>query len=494
MTLSVTRSSEPRRAARVIAWAMAVSFATTIARADEAALLEDVDRHADVAWKNAIEIWNWAEPGYQETKSSALLADWLEKTGFRVKRGVADIPTAFIAEFGEGKPIIGILGEYDALPGLSQEAQPTRQPRVPGGYGHGCGHHVFGVASAMAAIALADRIKAGEIKGTVRYYGCPAEEGGSAKAFMVRAGLFADADAVLHWHPGSGNYAGDRSSLARIAVKFRFHGKSAHAAGAPEQGRSALDAVELTNHAVELLREHVPEDTRLHYVITSGGAAPNIVPEFAEVYYYVRHPRSAVAAQVYERVLKCAEAGALATETRLEVVREGGIVEILPNSPLSQLLLKHLKSLNALDYSPEEREFATRLRESLSEQEPLEKIREVSDKSGVVGRGSTDVGDVSWAAPTAGFSTACWVPGTSGHSWQAVACGGTTIARKGMNYAARVLAASAYELFASADLIAAARTDLKKRLERQAYSPLLLTDQKPPLDYRKTVTPSTPTE
>ena len=218
-------------------------------------------------------IWEWAEPGYQETRSAALLADALAAGGFKVERGVAKIPTAFIATIGSGKPIIGILGEFDALPGLAQEAVPFRQPRPGSSYGHGCGHHLFGVASASACLALAEPIKQGKLAGTLRFYGCPAEEGGSAKAFMARAGLFDDCDAVLHWHPGNKNLAGDLPTLARIAVKFRFHGTGAHAAAAPEQGRSALEAVDLTNHAVALMREHTPEFTRIHHVITDGGGA-----------------------------------------------------------------------------------------------------------------------------------------------------------------------------------------------------------------------------
>ncbi|MBX3440872.1 MAG: amidohydrolase [Planctomyces sp.] len=459
---------------------------------DDPALLAAVASRADVGWQHALAIWNWAEPGYQETQSSELLAGWLQAAGFRVDRGIVGIPTAFRAEFGEGRPVIAILGEYDALPGLAQAATPLREPVAGNGYGHGCGHHLFGVASAMAAIAVAERIQAGTMKGTIRFYGCPAEEGGSAKAFMVRDGAFQDVDAVLHWHPGAGNSAGTRSSLARIAVRFRFHGKSAHAGGSPEQGRSALDAVELTAHAIELLREHTPEETRIHHVITSGGAAPNIVPDFAEMYYYVRHPRSSVVRQVYDRVLKCAEAGALATETRLEIVYEGGIVELLPNSPLAHILLKHLKSQCDLDYSAEEHEFALRLCESLEAPEPLERIREVSDKSGVVGRGSTDVGDVSWVVPTGGFSTACWVPGTPGHSWQAVAAGGTTIGRKGMLLAARVLALSAAELLTTPDVLAAARSDHLRRTEKQGYQSLLLEGQQPPLDYRVPRTSANP--
>ena len=452
---------------------------------DKSSLYKSIDSRGDSTWEAAMKIWDWAEPGYQETKSSALLSGMLEQAGFDIRRGVAEIPTAFTATFGAGKPVIGILGEFDALPGLSQQAVPTRARREGVRYGHGCGHHLFGAASMSAAIAIAEQIKAGRLKGTVRFYGCPAEEGGSGKVFMVQAGLFRDCDAVLHWHPGSSNTAGDRSSLARMAVKFRFHGKAAHAAGAPEQGRSALDAVELTNHATQLLREHTPDLTRIHHVITAGGDAPNVVPPFAEVYYYIRHPQAEVVRGLYQRLVLCARAGALATETKLEIKFEGGIYQILPNNILSTVALANLQQLANLEYTPGETEFALKLREHLPRPRSLDSIRQVINLNGQVGRGSTDVGDVSWAVPTTGFSTYCWVPGTPGHSWQAVACGGTTIARKGMDLATRVLAASAWDLFSDPDLLAAARAEHRRRVGQDPYRTLMQKGQKPPLDYRR---------
>ena len=452
---------------------------------DKPSLYKSIDSRGESTWGAALKIWGWAEPGYQETKSSALLSRMLEQAGFDIRRGVAEIPTAFTATFGEGKPVIGILGEFDALPGLSQQATPLRAPREGIAYGHGCGHHLFGAASMSAAIAIAEQIRSGRLKGTVRFYGCPAEEGGSGKVFMVQAGLFQDCDAVLHWHPGSTNSAGDRSTLARMAVKFRFHGQAAHAAGAPEQGRSALDAVELTNHATQLLREHTPDLTRIHHVITAGGDAPNVVPPFAEVYYYVRHPQAEVVRGLYERLVLCARAGALATETRLEIKFEGGIYPIQPNNTLSTVTLKNLRQLAHLKYTPRETKFALRLREHLPRPAPLDSIKRVISLGGQVGRGSTDVGDVSWAVPTTGFSTSCWVPGTSGHSWQAVACGGTTIARKGMQLAARVLAASAWDLYTDPDLLSAARAEHRRRIGQDPYRTLMQKGQKPPLDYRE---------
>ncbi|SFH53513.1 amidohydrolase [Planctomicrobium piriforme] len=456
------------------------------AQADDRVELDKaVQQLSATGWKNAQQIWEWAEPGYQETKSSALLADWLESSGFRVQRGVAGIPTAFTAEYGSGTPVIALLGEFDALPGLSQSSAPFREPVEGQQCGQGCGHHLFGVASAMAAIALSQQMHAGKLQGTIRYYGCPAEEGGSGKVFLVRQGLFKDVAVALHWHPGSVNTAGDRSSLARIAVRFRFHGVSAHASAAPEQGRSALDAVEVTNFAANLMREHMPEQARMHYVITVGGDAPNVVPSEAEVYYYIRHPSSEVVRQLYQRLVKCAEAGALATETRLEVVNEGGILELLPNAPLAEHLNKRLEKMLDLKIAPQELELAQRLQATLSQPQPLASVGEISHLGTELNTGSTDVGDVSWVVPTAGFTVACWVPGTPGHSWQAVACGKTDLARQGMILAAKVLANTVEDLMTSPDLIAAARQDFQRRTGNRAYAPLTEPDQKPPLDYRK---------
>ncbi len=446
-----------------------------------------IQEHADATWEMARKIWEWAEVGYQEKRSAALLADALESGGFRVERGVAGMPTAFVATIGSGRPVIGILGEYDALPGLSQQAEPVRRPRAGVSAGHACGHHLFGTASAAACLALAEQVKAGTLRGTLRFYGCPAEEGGSAKAFMVRAHLFDDCDAVLHWHPSSENATGDVSSQARIAAKFRFHGVSAHAAGAPEAGRSALDAVELTNHAAELLREHTPDYTRIHHVITAGGEAPNVVPDFAEVSYYIRHPRAEVVQALYTRLVKCAEAGALATETRLETQYLGGIVEIVPNQALGRVVRRNLEQFSDLEYDAHEAEFAATIRKTLAATRalpPMGVLSRVADRTGQVGTGSTDVGDVSWVVPTVGFTAACWVPGTSAHSWQAAAAGGTTIGRKGMILAARTLAATAWDLFQSAGVLRAAKDEHRRRLAGRPYRSLLGPDQKPPLDYR----------
>jgi aminobenzoyl-glutamate utilization protein B len=453
---------------------------------DKGAMLRGIEERAEETWRAALDLWEWAEPGYQETRSAERLAAQLEQRGFRVERGVADIPTAFVASFGSGEPVLGILAEFDALPGLSQEAVPERRPRTGGDYGHGCGHHLFGAASVAAAIAVADALESGALEGTIRLFGTPAEEGGGAKIFLVRSGLFEGVDAVLHWHPADRNAAGDPTNMARVAAKFRFRGRSAHAAASPEQGRSALDAVELMNHAAQLLREHTPDRTRIHHVITAGGRAPNVVPDFAEVYYYVRHPDAAVARDLYRRLLLCAQGAATATETELEVEYLGGTHNILPNDTLARVSLRNLRELADIVYDDAEADFARRLQATLERPRPLDDTSRVHDQSGETSSGSTDVGDVSWVVPTTGVDVATWVPGTPAHSWQAVAAGGTTIGRKGMLLAARTLAAVAWDLFRDPEILAAARAELRRRLEESGYryQPMLERDQPPPLDYR----------
>lgn len=434
----------------------------------------------------AMKIWGYAEVGYQEYKSSALLQKMLKDAGFDITAGVAGMPTAFIAEYGSGKPIIGILGEFDALPGMSQVASPEEKSLVPGAPGHACGHHLFGVGSAAAAIAVADWLKQNHKQGTIRYYGTPAEEGGGGKTYMVKAGLFDHVDAVLHWHPSNGNSADAISSLANISAKFRFHGIAAHASGAPEQGRSALDAVEAMNHMVNMMREHIPEASRIHYVITHGGDAPNIVPAFAEVFYYCRHPDMDMAKQNFEWIVKAAEGAALGTQTTMDYEVIHGLYNLKPNETLSRVMNKNLTRIGGYTYSPEEQEFAEKIQKTLVAPSNLENtgmvtpFRVEEDGSG----GSTDVGDVSWVVPTAGVRTATWVPGTSGHTWQAVAAGGTSIGTKGMIMAAKTMALTAVDLYADPSIIDAAWQELYRRRGKEfTYIPLV-GDRDPPLDYR----------
>jgi len=379
----------------------------------------------------AQQIWGLAEMGYQEEQSSALLQETLSAAGFKITTAVAGIPTAFTAEYGTEGPVIAILGEYDALPGLSQKAVPNKESAGEKA-GHACGHHLFGTASTAAAIAVKEWLEANNKKGRIRFYGCPAEEGGSGKVYMVRAGLFEDVDIALHWHPGAKNAASAGAALANKSAKFRFYGVSAHAAAAPHMGRSALDGVEAMNNMVNMMREHVLEDARIHYVITSGGKAPNVVPDYAEVYYYARHNKRDVVMDIFDRMVKAAEGAALGTGTTMDYEIIGGTHELLPNLSLQEMVHKNLTKVGGVQYNEPELAFANTIAKTLgqenADQETAAAIApyKTTAKAG----GSTDVGDVSFTVPTVGFGTATWVPGTAAHSWQAVAAGGTNIETK----------------------------------------------------------------
>ncbi len=449
-------------------------------------VLKKLDSQSEVYGTIAQEIWDLAEMGYQEEKSAALLQTRLSEAGFSIKTGVAEIPTAFIAEYGNGSPVIAILGEYDALPGLSQEAVAEKKSagKIAG---HACGHHLFGTASTAAAIAVKDWMAANNTKGTIRFYGTPAEEGGGAKVYMSRAGLFDDVDVALHWHPGSQNAASAAAALSNISAKFRFYGVSAHAAGAPEKGRSSLDGIEAMNNMVNLMREHIPQETRIHYVITDGGKAPNVVPDFAEVYYYARHNRRDVVKSIFDRIVKAAEGAALGTETTMDYEIVNGVHELLPNLTLQKLVHKNLSQVGGIEYSEEEKLFANKIAKSLGQEKAnLAIAKNIQPyKETAKAYGSTDVGDVSFVVPTVGFGTATWVPGTSAHSWQAVAAGGTSIGKKGMMVAAKTLTLTAIDLFKNKDLVAKAKQEfIERRGVDFIYTPLL-GDRPPALDYRK---------
>jgi len=331
---------------------LAVSLAAQ--RSDEkAAVMQRIDAKRDHYATVAKQIWGFAELGYQEQKSSALLQQELEAAGFQVKAGVADIPTAFVATFGSGKPVVAIIGEFDALPGLSQEAQSAQRHAIEeNGAGHGCGHNLLGTGALAAAVAVKEWLAAGHA-GTLRYYGTPAEEGGSGKVYMVRAGLFSDVDVAVSWHPADRNSASPTSSTANITGKFRFHGLAAHAAAAPERGRSALDAVEAMDYMVNMMREHVPQETRIHYIITRGGAAPNIVPDFAEAYYYARQPNMKILDSIWERIVDAAKGAALGTGTRMELEITGAVYNVLPSDYLSGVMNANLERVGGFAYTPD---------------------------------------------------------------------------------------------------------------------------------------------
>jgi len=433
----------------------------------------------------AQQIWGLAEMGYQEEQSSALLQETLSAAGFKITTAVAGIPTAFTAEYGTEGPVIAILGEYDALPGLSQKAVPNKESAGKKA-GHACGHHLFGTASTAAAIAVKEWLEANNKKGRIRFYGCPAEEGGSGKVYMVRAGLFEDVDIALHWHPGAKNAASAGAALANKSAKFRFYGVSAHAAAAPHMGRSALDGVEAMNNMVNMMREHVLEDARIHYVITSGGKAPNVVPDYAEVYYYARHNKRDVVMDIFDRMVKAAEGAALGTGTTMDYEIIGGTHELLPNLSLQEMVHKNLTKVGGVQYNEPELAFAHTIAKTLgqenADQETAAAIApyKTTAKAG----GSTDVGDVSFTVPTVGFGTATWVPGTAAHSWQAVAAGGTNIGNKGMMVAAKTLSLSAIELFSNPKLIEAAKKEHRERLGTDFKYIPLIGDRAPALNYR----------
>ncbi len=434
----------------------------------------------------AQQIWAFAEVGYQEERSSALLQAELRAAGFAVENGVAGMPTAFVASWGSGSPVIGILAEFDALPGITQGAVPERQPLAEAGAGHACGHHLFGTASSAAGIAVKQWLAQARRGGTIRVYGTPAEEGGAGKVYMVRAGLFDDVDAILHWHPGDRNDASPGTSLANKSAKFRFRGYSAHAAGAPDRGRSALDGVEAMNYMVNLMREHVPQETRIHYVITRGGSAPNVVPDFAEVYYYVRHPDADMVLALFDRVVQAANGAAQGTGTTVDHEVIHGIYSLLPNHALASAVDANLRRAGGIRYTGDEQSFAERISVSLGDASiGLGSEREIQPFRQQLGMGSTDVGDVSWTVPTAGLRTATWVPGTAAHSWQAIAAGGMSIGAKGMMLAARVLAETAIDLYTTPTLLAEAQREFAERRGPNFRYVSLVGDRPPPLDYRR---------
>ncbi len=436
--------------------------------------------------KTALQIWEYAEVGYKEVKSAALHVQHLRDAGFTVETGVAGIPTAFVATYGSGSPAIGILAEYDALPGINQSTSADRDPIVGKNAGHACGHHLFGTASVSAGIAIKELIAAGKLKGTIKVFGTPAEEGGSGKVFLVRAGLFNNLDAVIHWHPDDVNAITTTSALANKSAKFKFYGISAHAAAAPDQGRSSLDAVEAMDNMVNMMREHVPQETRIHYVITSGGKAPNVIPDFAEVYYYVRHPKRKDVVEIFDRVVKAAEGAALGTGTTMKYDIIGGTHDLLINKTLAEAMQINLEKVGGVSYTEAELNFAKKLEASfvgakvdLATAGTVRPISYISEGNS----GSTDVGDVSYALPTVGLRAATWVPGTAAHSWQAVAAGGTEIGTKGMLVASKTMALTAIDLMSNPVLLAKAMEEFTKSKGDYKYK-ALLGDIKPALNYR----------
>lgn len=460
------------------------------------ATLEFLDQQDEQLTYLAREIWAHPEVALTERFACTLLADQLEAAGFAVEREVGQLPTAFVASWGSGAPIIGILGEYDALPGLSQQLSAERSPVEQGGPGHGCGHNLFGVACLGAVLALKHVMQAENLPGTIRYYGCPAEETLVGKTFMARAGLFDDLDAALAWHPSDINSVWASSSLAMNSFKVNFHGASSHAAADPHNGRSALDGAMLMDIGVNYLREHIIPEARIHSVITSGGQAPNVVPAYAQIWYFVRAPRRDQVDAIYARVLDIAKGAALMSGTTYDIDFVTGCSELLPNMALSQLLLEKLQAAGPIEFTDAEQAFAKQLQGTLAPgtlQHAFElaqrSLRDELDpalidtplwggiyphsEAPAVLPGSTEVGDVSQITPTGQLVTCCWPLGTPGHSWQIVASSGSSIGAKGMLLAAKGLALAALELLTQPEQLAAARAEFARKTGGKQYvSPL----------------------
>ncbi len=437
-------------------------------------------------------IWTFAETGLQEYKSSKLISEELEAAGFEVTLGIKDLETAIVASYGNEKPVIGILGEYDALPGMSQAKEPFRKPLKEGAPGHGCGHNLLGIGSLAAVLAVKEAIDAGEVRGTIRYYGCPAEESFNSKGYMIDPGhVFEDVDICLTWHPCYLNAVMLSSTLALNSVIFRFHGRTAHAAADPFNGRSALDAVELMNVGANYMREHIIPDARIHYVITNGGSAPNVVPEEAEVYYFVRAPERHQVEEIYNRLVKIAEGATLMTETTFEINFLGGLYNPIHNVVVCKNLHENMQKVGAPRFNKEEQEYAHKLKETLPSNAVdgimslvPEKFKAMAtqvfsqslfpvimadfDKNKVA-PGSTDVGDVTWVTPLGQFVMTCYVIGALGHTWQNVATTGMSIGHKGMLAAAKVLAYSALDFMNDPELVKKAREEFEIDMKGKSY-------------------------
>lgn len=443
-------------------------------------------------------IWAHPEIAYHEFKSSKLQADFLEAEDFEVTWDISGINTAFVAEWGDGKPVIGFAGEYDALMGLSQKNQPTPEPVEQGGLGHGCGHNLLGTGCMAAAVAVKRWLEATGRPGTVRYYGCPAEEIGAAKTFMARDGVYDDLDAAFNFHPMHLNMAMKGSAVGVKDLKFRFHGISSHAGASPHLGRSALDAVELMNVGVNYLREHVPGDVRLHYTITNGGGQPNVVPAEAEVWYYIRAHQPEVLTDVTERVKQIAKGAALMTGTTLEVIFNTAISSVLSNHTLSDLQYEAMQLIGPIEFSDEEMAYAQQIYDQYPQGSAESNARvngidpEIIAGRSLVGEnfpamdegfvmtGSTDVGDLSWRTPLSMLTTACWVTSASAHTWGVVATGATSIGHKGMMHAAKIMALAGIDLYTNPEHLQRAQVEFEKALAAHPYQSPLPAELVPP--------------
>ncbi len=450
--------------------ATAATSAEAIA-ANKARATASIEAHRAEIVDLSLQVWRFAETALRETRSSKALADYAEKQGFRVTRGVAGMPTAFIAEYGAGTPIIAILGEYDALPGISQKAEPAPAPLEAGAPGHGCGHNLFGAGSLAAALAIKELIAGGRIAGTIRFYGTPAEESVGGKIYMIRDGLFKDVDICLAWHPAQKNVADAKSSQAMVDTRVEFFGRAAHAAFDPWNGRSAVDGLELFTHGVNMLREHVHPSVRMHYAILDGGRVPNVVPDYARVWLWIRDTQRDGVEEVLARVRQIAEGAGLMAGVRSELTVQGGDYEMLVNMAGARLLHANLLAQPPLTYTAEEQEFARAIQKASGVKEVglRNDIEPLPDAAAPPEGGSTDVGDVSWVVPVLHLEVTTAPDLAPWHAWPVVAAGGMSIGQKGMIYAARILATTMVDLYASEAMRRSIRQEFARETEGVTY-------------------------
>lgn len=438
---------------------------------NKVATIKSIETHQSELIKLSDEIWAYAETALREKKSAKVLADYAEAQGFKVTRGVAKMPTAFIAEYGSGKPVIGIMGEFDALPGISQKAQPTKEALNPGAAGHGCGHNLFGAGSLGAAVAVKELIQQGKIKGTIRFYGTPAEESVGGKIYMARDGLFSDVDVCLDWHPDTEIAASTQSSQAMVDFIVEFKGKAAHAAADPWNGRSAVDGLEAFTDGVNMLREHVKPSVRMHYAIVKGGDVPNVVPEYAKVWMWVRDSKRSGVEEVFARVKEIAQGAALIAGVESKVTVQTGDYEILVNRKGAEALQKNLEFIGPITYTNEELAFAKKIQEVQGgEQTGLDgNIHPLKETAEHPTGGSTDVGDISWIVPEITLVATTAPANTAWHGWSVVACGGMSIGHKGMLLAAKALSMTMVDLFENEQLRKDVRAEFEQRRGAHIY-------------------------
>lgn len=439
------------------------------------AIVASVEKHKAELIRVSDSIWALAETAFNESQSSAVLADYAEKKGLKVTRGVANIPTAFTATYGSGKPIISILGEFDALPGISQKAQPEKEPYKEGAAGHGCGHNMFGTSSLGAAIAIKELMEAGKLKGTIKFLGTPAEEKFFAKVWMVQAGLWDDVDVNLSWHPGADIEADVQSGLSLIDFIVEFEGQAAHASADPWNGRSASDALELYTTGINYYREHILPSSRIHYHIQDGGQVVNVVPDYAKLWVRVRDPKRSKMLPTYERVKAMAEGAAIMADVDYKISLVSGIYEVLVNRSGGAIMQKNLELLGPMTYTPEEEAFGKAIQKATGKPEvgmdaSINPLRETLETPG---GGSTDVGDVSWNVPNINLSVTVAPKDTPWHSWAVVACGGMSIGHKGMTYAAKALGMTAVDLFTNPKLVNEIKEEFKMRKGDEVYKPMI---------------------